>query len=76
METIVFYLRTNRNMTADEITRTQEQFLEQWENEKGLTRILLPESWKTFKDFIPHLDWDRPREQRGPLELKGGSSPS
>ena len=37
--------------------------------EKGLTRVPLPGSWVGFRNFAPRYDCDRPREQRGPLEL-------
>ena len=66
---IVFYLRTHRNLTADEITRIQGHDLPAWGSEKGIIRGEMPEIWKNSKTFVPHLEWDRPREQRAPLEL-------
>ena len=69
IEVIIFYLRTNHNVTADEIIRLEDKDLIDWGNYKGLRRIEIPGLWVDFKKFIPHLDWERPREQAEPLEL-------
>ena len=69
IEVIIFYLRTNRNATADEITRVDEKALPEWGKYRGLARIDIPDSWGAFETFLPHLDWTRPRRRDEPLEL-------
>ena len=67
----VFYLRANRNVTADEITFLGDGGLKLWEKEKKLTMIELPAQWAEFSGFIPHLDWERVRAERKEVELTG-----
>ena len=43
VEVIIFYLRTNHNVTADEITRVEENSVEDWGIFRGLTQADLPE---------------------------------
>ena len=49
IEVIIFYLRTNRNVTADEITRVEENALVNWGNFRGLTRVDLPDQWGSLR---------------------------
>ena len=69
IEVIIFYLRTNHNVKADEITRVGEKASPEWGRYRGLARIDIPDSWGTFETFLPHLDWSRPRRRDEPLEL-------
>ena len=69
IEVVVFYLRTNHNIAADEITRLEEAGLSAWGEQKGLTRRHLPQLWEDSRSFIPHLDWGRRRHERTQLEL-------
>ena len=67
-----FYLRTNRNVAAYEITRLEETGLTTRGAKKRLTRATLPEQWEAPSRCIPHLDWERVRKERGTLELTEG----
>ena len=66
VEVAIFYLRTNRNVTAEEVARLSDVELAEWGARKGLTLLDVPGRWWFFCRFIPHLDWGRLRAQRPP----------
>lgn len=63
---IFFYLRENRNITADAVTRLAEEDLDAWETEKGPTRTIAPDHWWAFDQFTQQLDRGRVRMQGRP----------
>lgn len=65
----ISYLGTNRNVTADEVARLAEGDLPSRGIGKRITRATVPDKSWEFSQFAPHLDWDRVRVQRPPLEL-------
>ena len=69
VEVVVFYIRTNHNITADAIARLGESDPATWETKKQLTRGSLPNQWGAFCQFIPHLDWGRIRTERRTFRL-------
>ena len=46
IEVVIFYLRTNHNVKADEVTRMEDKDLPGWGDRKGLARTDLPELWR------------------------------
>ena len=71
VEVAACYLRTNRNVAAEEITRLEETELATRGGvaQKRLTRESLPDQWGAFSRFIPHLDLGRVRTERRAKEL-------
>ena len=68
-EVVIFYIRTNRNITAGEVARLVDGELAACETHKGLARAIAADQWWDFRQFAPHLGWGRIRPQRPPLDL-------
>ena len=55
IEVVIFCLRTNHNVAADEVTRLEDNDLADWDHYKGLRRVGLPSSWGN--SIIPYRIW-------------------